>query len=65
MYKERTLAKQVLELSSQFKVLLITGARQVGIAVNTIKSWVSMLILRRDLVLHFLLPILYTIRIRP
>ena len=30
MYKERTLEKQVIELSSQFKVLLITGARQVG-----------------------------------
>ena len=30
MYKERTLEKQVIELSKQFKVLLITGARQVG-----------------------------------
>lgn len=30
MYKERTLEKQVIELSNQFKVLLITGARQVG-----------------------------------
>ena len=30
MYKKRTLEKQIIELSSQFKVLLITGARQVG-----------------------------------
>ena len=30
MYKERTLEKQVIELSKKFKVLLITGARQVG-----------------------------------
>lgn len=30
MYKERTLEKQIIKLSNQFKVLLITGARQVG-----------------------------------
>ena len=30
MYKERSLEKQIIELSNKFKVLLITGARQVG-----------------------------------
>jgi hypothetical protein len=30
MYKQRTLERQVIELSNQFKVILITGARQVG-----------------------------------
>lgn len=30
MYIERTLEKQVLKLTKQFKVLLVTGARQVG-----------------------------------
>ncbi len=30
MYKQRTLEKQVAKLSNQFKILLVTGARQVG-----------------------------------
>ena len=30
MYKQRTLEKQIKALSNQFKVILITGARQVG-----------------------------------
>ena len=30
MYKQRTLEKQIIEMNKQFKVLLITGARQVG-----------------------------------
>lgn len=30
MYKQRTLEKQIKVLSDQFKVLLVTGARQVG-----------------------------------
>ena len=30
MYIERTLEKHILKLTKQFKVLLVTGARQVG-----------------------------------
>jgi len=30
MYKQRTLEKYIKDLSSQFKVILVTGARQVG-----------------------------------
>lgn len=30
MYKQRSLEKQIIEINKQFKVLLITGARQVG-----------------------------------
>ena len=30
MYKQRTIEKHIIDLSKQFKVLLVTGARQVG-----------------------------------
>ena len=30
MYKKRTLEEHIKKLSTQFKVILVTGARQVG-----------------------------------